>query len=308
MHHHLRTATLLVSRLALLLAFLALPGSATVGAKHCPGGTHECTIDLISFPIGAVANQTLRISIAVQPTGDRTTGDGTLARFELLNVAGRVLATSADVPVGPDHMVFWDILRNTLPDSGDAATGRLEVRARLIITLADGTSHAELPALLPSLELVDTPTGHTVAQTDWAFLLARADKDAASSFVLPSSGFGLARGQTLRANLVNASESPVRARFELVDADGRAHAVQTNIVIPSGTTRSIDVNRDALPITGEPGTGRTQVRYRFFAVVDRSSSQDDPSLLPSGQLLKTDTGQTQIALLVPAIQKIRDAK
>jgi hypothetical protein len=182
------------------------------------------------------------------------------------------------------------------------------VRARLIVTLADRTSHAELPAFLPSLELVDTATGHTVGQTDWAFLSKRADKTVGPSFVLPSSGIGLARGQTLRANLVNVSDGPVRARFELVDAAGGRHAVHENIVIPSGATRSIDVNREALPIAGEPGTGRTQVRYRFFAVVDRTSVQEEPSLLPSGELLTTETGQTQIGLLVPAVQKIRYVK
>ena len=98
--------------------------------------------------------------------------------------------------------------------------------------------------------------------------------------VLPPIGF--VPGQTLRITVAHVStesrqdQNPpdVRVGVWLLDARGRVIAQSDEIAIPPGEFRSFDFNRDSIPLAGEPGTGRLQVRgeirHRLFAIVDRT--------------------------------------
>src|SRR4030095_11273878 len=79
---------------------------------------------------------------------------------------------------------------------------------------------------------------------------------------------GLARGERLRFTAFNPSTTessqehnePVRMQLRLYDATGEVIAESPEVVIPPGEFRFVDFNRDDLPIAGEPGTQRAQVR------------------------------------------------
>lgn len=79
---------------------------------------------------------------------------------------------------------------------------------------------------------------------------------------------GIAPGQTLRASLANLSklegreQDPVEvsARVLLYDAQGVVIAQTEARTVPIDWTRSFDFSREAIPLPGERGTGRLQVR------------------------------------------------
>jgi hypothetical protein len=78
---------------------------------------------------------------------------------------------------------------------------------------------------------------------------------------------GLVQGETLRFTAFNPSETdsgqpnePISLQMKLYDSHGAVIAVSAKVMIPPGEFRSVDFNRDDLPISGEPGTTRAQLR------------------------------------------------
>jgi hypothetical protein len=111
----------------------------------------------------------------------------------------------------------------------------------------------------------------------------------------------LIRGQTARISVVNPNEPSEREQRQTVfiqvvlfDADGAVIAESDEIAILPGKFCSVDFNRDALSLAGEPGSGRlqtrAQVRYRSFYLLDRTRAIGFPTAI---ELIDNLTGQTQ---------------
>jgi hypothetical protein len=112
---------------------------------------------------------------------------------------------------------------------------------------------------------------------------------------------GLARGQTMRFTLFNPGEpdsqlsprTPLRAQVKLFDAEGRVIAESEEVAIPPGAFRSFDFNRRDIPLAGEAGTGRLQVRGTFRALERRDVSEARGHQIPASvELVNNDTGAT----------------
>ena len=100
---------------------------------------------------------------------------------------------------------------------------------------------------------------------------------------IESFSLGIARGQTLRVTAFNGMPPAVRdpkgGRLHMrvapliFDHDGNLLAEADEIAVEPGESHSFDFNRDDFSLAGDSGTGRLQVRgeirYRFFALVDR---------------------------------------
>jgi hypothetical protein len=78
---------------------------------------------------------------------------------------------------------------------------------------------------------------------------------------------GLAGGDMMRYTAFNPRETEsggrndaIRLRLTLFNPDGTTLAESPEIQIPPGQSRSISFNRADLPLAGEPGTGRAQIR------------------------------------------------
>lgn len=78
---------------------------------------------------------------------------------------------------------------------------------------------------------------------------------------------GLARGDTLRYTAFNPLKTeagernePIRLRLKLYDARGNVIAESAAVEIPPGEFRFVEFNRDELPVAGEPGTARAEIR------------------------------------------------
>jgi len=133
---------------------------------------------------------------------------------------------------------------------------------------------------------------------------------------------GIARGQTLRttvANLVKLEgreQDPVEvsARVLLYDANGVVIAQTEARTVPIDSMRSFDFNREAIPLPGEPGTGRLQVRavlkVRCTNVNRREAKTivaKAAKLLPASmELFDNTTGQTQsgVSILEFAVENV----
>lgn len=129
---------------------------------------------------------------------------------------------------------------------------------------------------------------------------------------------GLKAGQTLRATGVNAILSDgsvrfVRAHVKVFDSRGNVLCQTEEVEIPAGGFHSFDINRDDIPLAGEPRTGRVQIRLEmiFTGGVSVPTGQDEepgagnfPATL---ELVDNNSGGTIMALLLPAVQSAREA-
>lgn len=125
---------------------------------------------------------------------------------------------------------------------------------------------------------------------------ARAQEEV--SFVFHTISWGMVRGQTVRVSVSNPNEpserEPSRSVFvqvRLLDATGAVIATSDEIAIPPGELRSVEFNRDDLPVTGTPGgrvQTRAQIRYRTFSIVERTH------LVPSIELIDDLSGRTPL--------------
>jgi hypothetical protein len=78
---------------------------------------------------------------------------------------------------------------------------------------------------------------------------------------------GLGRAEMMRFTAFNPEmtdsgepNEPISLRLKLFDAHGNVIAESRAVQIPPGEFRSVDFNHDELPIAGEPGTTRKQIR------------------------------------------------
>ena len=106
---------------------------------------------------------------------------------------------------------------------------------------------------------------------------------------------GLVPGERLRFTAFNPSTTessrehnePVRMQLKLYDAAGEIIAASPDVVIPPGEFRFVDFNRDDLPIAGEPGTRRAQVRTQALWGL---RSHDRLQLPTSLEIIDNQTG------------------
>jgi len=93
---------------------------------------------------------------------------------------------------------------------------------------------------------------------------------------------------------------PLLARIRLDDAGANLIAGSGELLIPPGEFRSYDFPRSALPLTGEAGTGRVQMKATVFVAIDNNIDTSDATL----ELMDSSTGRTA-GLYIPAVQKVR---
>ena len=129
----------------------------------------------------------------------------------------------------------------------------------------------------------------------------------------------LESGQTIRVTGVNSVlvDGSIRTVKGCVKVfDGRDNVLfQTNeVVIPAGGFHSFDINREDIPLAGEPGTGHARIRLEMVftgGVSVPTGGDEEPAVvnLPSTfELIDDQSGKTVLmSLLLPAVQGAREA-
>ena len=132
---------------------------------------------------------------------------------------------------------------------------------------------------------------------------------------------GLVPGQTLRITVFNPGETaqsgeskPIQIKVGLLNNRGELLYETAEADIPAGGFHSFDIRREDITAAGEPRTGRLQVRVEL--VIEVARGRDEGGDTSRGQttvvqgtleLIDNDSGKTAIGLLLPAIQKVREA-
>jgi hypothetical protein len=147
-------------RYSLIVLLIGLSALADSRAYAQEQNNH---IELQSLSWGLSQGQTARISVVNSLIADGSVRSVTV-RIQLLDMEGAVMAQSDEIRVAPGKTRFWDVPRESLP--GGEPTGRLQVRARILVTTQ---SVFRQSPLAPSVELIDSGTGRTVHSFD-AFL------------------------------------------------------------------------------------------------------------------------------------------
>ena len=133
---------------------------------------------------------------------------------------------------------------------------------------------------------------------------AGADSSPPLVFYLGGVPVGFVPDESIRITVVNPDQPQSQAgggrKYKMLvaplilNAQGEVLASADEVEIESGEFHSFDFSRNNLNRTGEPGTGRVEVRvqlrYRFFSVVDRS--QLKPENFPVSLELLDSSGRT----------------
>ena len=277
------------------------------------------TITFVYGSLGIVPGQTLRYSWAFLNRRPRSTSlndtepelEPLRVQVRLLGADGSVIAQAEATAAGPGKIQSLDFNRINLP-----GTGRLQVQLEVSVTFRRGVwitdtsfERAFIESFDDVVEIFDDATGRTtVAMGGGKNALVLNDSPGKEflnpgSFQVISAGpdrlFGLAPEQTVRfttfiPNLPVSMEQTRQVslvQVTLLDASGAQIAQSDEIAIPPGEFRSIDFNRNALPLMGGRVQIRAQIHVRSFAIIDRT----EVNAITSIELLDTSTGRTTLA-------------
>ena len=143
--------------IVLLIILVAMTaGSVNAGQRH-----NEWII-IDSFSFGISTEQTARISVlnCMLADGSTRATANIIALVQLLDTEGAIIAQSSEISIEPGKIRFWDVPRESLPLTGDPGE-RIQVRPRIRVTTL--SMDVERPQIMPSIELIDSGSGRTVA-------------------------------------------------------------------------------------------------------------------------------------------------
>ena len=284
----------LIARLAALalsaMCFLQVPVRAQGMAGY-----------IVIFPsVGLAHGQSLRLTLF-------NPDEGPVRAEARLHHTGGVQVGMGDGSVRfvqPGISCSFDFNRNDIPLAGEPGTGRVQLRATVNCVRTD--SSPPINPVVASMEVLEVRDG-TSNTIFLAEVIQPISSDGAGNDLLAGGAtgdtlIGFVPGQTLRVTLFDPrSSGPAYAplRVKLFGPNGSLIAQSPELVIPPGTFRSFDFNRDMLRLPGELSTGRLQVRSRVEAsTVDPSSSTADPGasglLAASLELIDNSTGRTTL--------------
>jgi hypothetical protein len=156
-----------VIRYSMIVLLIGLVALAAGQAKAQGEQKH---IELLSYSLGFAPGETARISVTLRRLANPELPEAPVsARIQLLDTEGRVIAQSDEISVEPGQIRFWDAPRNLIPAAGEPRTGRLQVRARMVVTTSSTDFDPE--SLMPTIEIIDGLTGKTLHEAGKTFLI-----------------------------------------------------------------------------------------------------------------------------------------
>ena len=298
-NHSPQTLFVKAAALALLALFFIQSNAyashrVNITAAQTPTGTFRLTFN--GQTTGIARGQTLRLTASngnepASPGG----GGRVLAQAILFDAHGATIAESREVDIPPGEFRSFDFDRDQLSLEGEPATGRVQARSQIRYRFFSIVDRTQLSR--PSIEIIDNNTGMTViAMPD-----ARAADDMLGPDIANDIAIGIIPGQTLRLSLFNPSDpdsregsEPIRAQVKVFDSHGLLIAESAEVFIPAGEFRSFDFQRSDLPLAGDPGTSRAQIRT--MALWGVSHHRFAPDQIPASvEIVDNGTGRTTAA-------------
>ncbi len=150
-----------------------LIGLVALAAGRANAQTDQKYFELLSYSLGFAPGETVRFSVTLRRLANPELPPIN-ARIQLLDTEGRVIAQSDEIKVEPGQIRFWDAPRNQIPVSGEPITGRLQVRARMVVTTSATDFDPE--SVMPTIEIIDGTTGRTLQNAGKRFLIFSCDE------------------------------------------------------------------------------------------------------------------------------------
>jgi prepilin-type processing-associated H-X9-DG protein len=206
---------------------------------------------------------------------------------------GGAMFLMADGSVRAGAFDSLDINHSGIPVPGDERTGRKQMLSSVKLTISDSEA---IKPVVASMEIIDIRDG-----TSNTLLVGEIlpSPTGGSGDDLLNSGFGndimmgFIPGQTLLVTIFNppASETGASANghVKVFSGDDGLLMQSPEQVIQPGESRSIKINRNEIPLSGEPGTNRAQVRVKPF--FNFESERLSPVLV-SFEIVDNNTGKT----------------
>jgi hypothetical protein len=153
-----------------MIVFLIGLGVQGVGRANAQLTPNDKQMELLSHSWGIAPGQTARISLVNfaagsgrSLNGSARSNDPVIARIQLLDTEGEVSAQSDEILVAPGQVRFWDAPHESLLTLGEPRNGRIQVRARILVTTSPSEGRRNRTPLGATVELVDPSTGETTA-------------------------------------------------------------------------------------------------------------------------------------------------
>lgn len=249
--------------------------------------------------VGLVPGQSLRLTL-FNP-------DDTPAQVQArVHHSGGAFFLFGDGSVRSGAFRSFDLKRSNIPLPGEDRTGRLQLLATMTVNVAEPPT--KIDKFAASLEIVEESTGRTDGTSNTILVGEVVPIGGTGRDILvggSSNDFlvGIVPGQTLRITLFhqptvgNARRQAVGARVKMFDENGNLIAQSADLPIPPGGFRFFAIDRLALPLPGEPGTDRLQVRAHVEIMDPFSFTSDGRAsglLLASMELIENSTGETTV--------------
>jgi hypothetical protein len=149
---------------------ILLIGLVALAAGRANAQTDQKYFELLSYSWGFTHGETARISVTLRRLATPHLPEiPASVRIQLLDTEGRVISQSDVIRVEPGQIKFWDARRNLIPAAGEPGTGRLQVRARMVVTTSATDFDPE--SVMPTIEIIDGNTGRTLLYEGKRFLI-----------------------------------------------------------------------------------------------------------------------------------------
>lgn len=125
---------------------------------------------------------------------------------------------------------------------------------------------------------------------------------------------GFVPGQILRLSVATPPDStggasprePLRVEVRAFDQDGNV-LIETGIELRPGQIRIIDLDRDAIALAGEDGTGRVQVGMQLFFTGKLKLKTGELPAAPALEIVDKSTGKTAAIAIPSLLQSTKSA-
>jgi hypothetical protein len=248
--------------------------------------------------VGLAPDQGLRLTLFNRD------GAPVRARARIHDSGGILVGLSdGSVRAGAFHSFVFERSDIALP--GESGAGRLQLSPSIHVAL--GGPRKKIDTISVYMETITISDGlsNTVFVGE---ILPSPSGGSGNDFL--NSGFGndtvvgIVPGQSLRVTLYNppsfrpkARRSPVTGRVNFFDGSGSLISQSDESVIPPGESRSFELDRDALSLPGELGTGRLQSRASFRLMARDASARQARApgrVVASFEVIDNVTGRTVV--------------